>query len=88
MNSPSGPRQTVLHPLFLVRLSHLISTGRTEQAIDEAGREIRIALESDGTQDTDDGGDGGILLVPSPNRANEIGLTDETQPSQMNGIKP
>jgi hypothetical protein len=92
MSSTEKPRRIVFFPLFLIQLIQMIRYGELEKAIELAGREIRLVREHaelEGTEGSDQGSADGVIMVPSPSRAYELGYT-ETPPdsNEAKGLKP
>jgi hypothetical protein len=78
----------VFHPFFLVRLIHLMRRRHVQEAIDLAGREIRIALDDEEDETGDEGESGEIVIVPAPKRAREIySEATSDDPNQPKGPK-
>lgn len=91
MSSAEKPLRIVFFPLFLIRLIQMIRYGELEKAIEMAGREIRLArdrAELECAEGSDQGGADGVIMVPSPSRAYELGYT-ETPPdsNEVKGLK-
>jgi hypothetical protein len=78
-----------LHPLFLMKLVHMIRHGQIREAIALGGTEVRIALQAAQKNEGDGDEDGGIVIVPSPTRLGAFHLaTTSDDLSQTKGLKP
>jgi hypothetical protein len=78
-----------LHPLFLMKLVHMIRIGRIKEAIALGGNEVRIALERAQENEGDQDQEGGIIVVPSPERLSALDLAHTSDDlSQTKGLKP
>jgi hypothetical protein len=79
------PTKIVFNDLFLMRLVDLMRQGRFAEAIEQGASEIQAALDAYEAGDDDQGDEGGIVIVPTPERM--LTLYPEPPRDELNSPK-